>query len=379
MKVLLLGEYSGVHTNLSKALKEKGYLVDLIHNGDSYKEFDADYLIKYNYYSSKSVFLNFFIRIYYVLLLYSGFQGFFQIFKYLKKIKALKNYDIVQIINPIFLSDFGFVVNMFVFLYLKFNNKKIFVCALGDDFSYVFFCLKKGFKYSMFDRLGLKTIHRYLYQLHYVFGFMGVGYHYIVLSMVNGIIPGLYDYYAVYKHKKKCTRIIPIIVSQDYGKSSFSYPIKVFHGWQPRKEYRKGNDILHKVFLKLKENHPDKINYEVVGGVKYAEYVKMYRNSDLFVDQCFSQDTGVNGLLGMAQGKVVISGFEKEVKDYYGINYNPLLNVEPQEDLMYQTIENVILDLGTVEQYSINAFRFISDFHNSDYVVGLYNEVWNSY
>ena len=82
MKVLLLGEYSGVHTNLSKALKEKGYLVDLIHNGDSYKEFDPDYLIKYNYYSSKSVFLNFFIRIYYVLLLYSGFQGFFQIFKY---------------------------------------------------------------------------------------------------------------------------------------------------------------------------------------------------------------------------------------------------------------------------------------------------------
>ena len=54
MKVLLLGEYSGVHTNLSKALKEKGYLVDLIHNGDSYKEFDADYLIKYNYYSFRA-------------------------------------------------------------------------------------------------------------------------------------------------------------------------------------------------------------------------------------------------------------------------------------------------------------------------------------
>jgi len=379
MKILLIGEYSGVHTNLANALKEKNYNVNIIHNGDSYKGFKPDYLIKYNFFYTSNKYLSFLLRIYYVFLLYSGFQGVFQIFKYREKIKELKNYDVVQLINPIFLADFGVIVNMFLFFFLKRNNKKIFLCALGDDYSYVMFCLRNGFKYSMFDRLSLKTLHRYLFQLHYVFGFMSIFYNFIILSKVNGIIPGLYDYYAVYKNKKKCTRIIPIIIYPDSKKDSFSYPLNVFHGWQTGKEYRKGNDIFHKIFLKLKDKHPDKINYEVVGGLSYTEYVKTYKNADLFIDQCYSQDCGVNALLGMSQGKVVFSGFEKEVQDYYKIPYNPIVNVEPQEDFMYQTIEKVILDLNLIEQYSENAFKFVLKYHNADYVVNLYTEIWEGF
>lgn len=379
MKILLLGEYSGVHTNLAKALKNENYDVNVIHNGDSYKGFKPDYFLNYKYFNSKNKYINIFLKIYYVILLYSGLQGLIQIRKHLKIIRSLKNYDVVQLINPIFLADYGVIVNMIVFLLLKKNNKKIFLCALGDDFSYVTYCLKGRLKYSMFDRLTLKTFYRYLYQLHYIFGFMSVIYNYVILSKVNAIIPGLYDYYTVYKENKKCTKIVPIIVESEDNYRMASYPINVFHGWQIGKEYRKGSDIFHKVLTDLQNKYPEKINYDIVSDLPYEKYIKTFDDADLFIDQCYSQDCGVNALLGMSKGKVVCSGFEKEVQLYYGLSYMPLINVTPSYDDIYISLENLIFDLNKINTYSKNAIKFIKTFHNSNYVLSLYNEIWEEY
>lgn len=46
MKILLVGEYSGVHYNLYKALVELNYKVDTLHDGDSYKNFPASIELK---------------------------------------------------------------------------------------------------------------------------------------------------------------------------------------------------------------------------------------------------------------------------------------------------------------------------------------------
>jgi hypothetical protein len=70
-----------------------------------------------------------------------GLKGVFQIFKYKKSLNELKGYDIVQLINPIFLSDFGFIVNFVIFRKIKANNKKVFLCALGDDYYWVKYSL----------------------------------------------------------------------------------------------------------------------------------------------------------------------------------------------------------------------------------------------
>ena len=42
MKVLLVGEYSGVHNNLKRGLEKLGVKVILINGGDSWKNFDSD-------------------------------------------------------------------------------------------------------------------------------------------------------------------------------------------------------------------------------------------------------------------------------------------------------------------------------------------------
>lgn len=382
MKILLLGEYSGVHNSLSTELKRQGYNVLLISDGDGYKSFDSDVFIKYRHMDSNAKLLKKILDLYYLILSYSGFKGTFQILKYNKVIKDMKNYDVVQLINPTFLADFGSIVNLIVFLYLKKNNKKIFLCALGDDFYWIKFCLDKGFNYSMFDKLSFKTVKYYLSSLVYVYGFLNPFLNKYIVKNSNAVIPGLYDYYAAYNKFLNCTEIVPIIVEKNNDSQmnyNLSDPVKIFHGWQTGKDLRKGNNIFDKAIRKLIEKYPDKVEYNIVGGVPYDEYIKKFGSSHIFIDQCISQDCGVNALLGMREGKVVFSGFEPCVKKYYGIDYAPLINALPDEDQIFSNLEKLILDKQLILQYSSHAKRFIEDFHSPSYVVSKFIKIWKKY
>lgn len=381
MRVLLLGEYSGVHSNLSVALKKYGYDVKTIHNGDGYKSFEADEFIRYSYFNVNNVIISLILKLYYIILMYSGLKGVFQIIKYRELIKSFKGYDVVQLINPIFISEYGVIVNYLIFKYLKANNNKIFLQALGDDYYWVKYCLDKKFNYSMLDRLNFKTTHRYLYSLQYVYGFMMPSYNRYVAINSNAIIPGAYDYYKVYEEFKNCTEIVPMIVSVDekYKKKNIVFPIKVFHGWQPRAELRKGNDIFDSALTMLQKKYPDKILYKIVGGLSYEEYIKTYEDADIFIDQCFSQDCGMNALLGMSKGKVVLGGFEDVVKDYYNIDYCPLINCPPNAEKIFLSIEKLLLDNSLIYSISENSIKFINDYHSEVYVVSKLKDIWSRY
>ena len=380
MKILLLGEYSGVFNNLSKALKDNGHEVLLVNNGDSYKSFHSDLYIDYKYFKSSSKVLNKLINIYYIILMYSGFKGCIQIFRHKKLIESMKNYDVIQLINPLFLADYGAIVNLLTFVYLKKHNKKIFLSALGDDYIWIKYCLNKNFKYSIFDRLSIKTIKQYSFPLHYIYGFMNPYLNKYVVKNVNAILPGLYDYYAAYKDFENCTEIVPIIMAVDERKEiEFTgFPIKVFHGWQPGKDIRKGNDLFDRALKKIESDYPGKIDYKIVGGVTYAEYIKTFDDCCIFIDQCYSQDCGVNALLGMKNGKVVFSGLEKPVQDYYGLVNNPIINAIPDVNQIYKDIEMLILNPNKIKAYSSRAIDFVEKFHNKNYVIDKYISIWTT-
>lgn len=377
MKILLLGEYSGVHTHLCKALRDKKHEVLMVSNGDSYKSFNSDLNINYKYLTANNSFIKRIINIYYIFLMYSGLKGCIQIFKHIHLIKKLKNFDIVQLINPLFLADYGAVVNFVVFLYVKKNNQKVFLCALGDDYYWVKYCLSGGFEYSIFNKLTIKTLRQYLYPLHYVYGFFNPFLNKYIVKNVNAVIPGLYDYLQPYKGFINCSDLVPIIVPIDSNKiNQLEFPIKIFHGWQPGKELRKGNDIFDKAVKICLEKYPDKIEYKVVGGVPYSEYIKTYTECHIFIDQCYSQDSGVNGLLGMASGKVVFGGFEAEVQEMYGINYVPMINCKPDVDQIVSSIERLIISQYDILNISKNAKKYMLDFHSAEYVLNLYEKIW---
>lgn len=384
MRVLLLGEYSGVHTNLAKALRKQNIEVVTVHDGDSYKNFESDISIKYNRLSSNNKYINFILRFYYLVLLYLGILGCFQIFLHKDKLNSLRGYDVVQLINPVFLSGFGSIVNIFVLRFLLKNNKKIFLCALGDDYIWVKGSLKnKEFK-SMFHLMKSRNIRQYLHSMMYVYGFFYAYLNKLVIKKSRRIIPGLYDYYYYYQNFENCNEIVPIPIelSDDIKPLNFSgYPINIFHGWQPGKEYRKGNLIFDVAVKKLLENYPDKVIYQVVGGVPYSEYIKTFNSANIFLDQCMSMDQGVNALLALAKGKVVFSGLDKKLECYYEINIDntPLLNATPDVNAIYCQLENLILNPELLNFYSVNAISFIKKYHSFNYVVNSYKKIWSEF
>lgn len=378
MKILLIGEYSGAYTLLSKKLKSEGHEVIWVHDGDAYKKFSgADFNIKYTASETTS---NFF-KLFYILLDFLGLKGILTIRKYKEKINELKGFDVVQIVNTKPLGEFGSFANIY-FLKKIFNqNKKVYLSALGDDYVWVKNCLDKKIKYSMFDRLTLRNFYRFSWALLYVYG---VGYkklNDLVFLNSSKIIPGLFDYYYAYKSQGvlKCSELVPLIVEPKSNDNVdfFSEKINIFHGWQHNKELRKGNDIFDSAIRRLELKYPLKVNYEIVSGLPYQEYINKFSKAHIFIDQCFSLDQGVNGLLGMASGKIVFSGYAEELRSYLGEDDTKyLVNALPNEDYIFEKLENLINNPDEMVEISTNAIKYIEKYHNSDVIYKQLMDIW---
>ncbi|MBW9452861.1 glycosyltransferase family 1 protein [Citrobacter portucalensis] len=378
-KILLVGDFSGVHITLRDALREKRINVTLISDGDSYKGLPADILFCGNLDKKVSNILSKISKKIFFLL---GVNGFSNFYREKNKIDRLVDFDVVQLINPLPFQQIGWLLNMYIIYKLKRQNKKIFLCALGEDYYWVKACLNKKFTYCALDNLSGNE-KKYKYSLK----FLNPQYKFLndyCINIAERIIPGLLDYKIAYDFSAKCNDLIPLPVcnnkvSRDPLKIKDTDKIIIFHGWQIGKELKKGNYIFDNAIKRLQEKYKDQIEYIVVKNVPYEEYVKSFSKSHIFIDQCFSYDKGVNALLGMASGKVVFSGFEYDVLKYYGkekIEVMPLINAIPDENLIYLQLEDLILNKGKINKISAAALGFITNYHLAENVSEQYLAVW---
>ncbi|WP_270689650.1 glycosyltransferase [Aeromonas sp. D3] len=382
MKVLLVGEYSGVHTNLAKNLISQGHTVTTVSDGDGYKNFprDVDLAVSETGFFKSSIVKN--------ILYYLGIKGIISYFKKRADLDKLKGFDIVQLINPAPITAYSSIANYMLLRKLKKNNGKFFLCALGDDYYWVKLCLSGKLKYSPLDKCNLLTCKKYLFSLKYIYG---IGYkqlndYAVVIS--SKIIPGLTDYKNAYTWSDKVTEIIGIPIDQEqlirtkniYETQSFireNKVVNVFHGWQKGKDIRKGNDILDATMLSLKEKYPDRLIYEVVSGLPYDEYIKRFDSADIFLDQLYSYDRGVNAILGMANGKLVVSGFEDFVVDdklITEIGVNGIAQKNKLEQAMAILIEDMQLRNKIIER----SLKYILEKHSPNSVTDQYIKVWTA-
>jgi len=390
MKILLIGEYSGVHTELSKALKNLGHDVKTISDGDGYKSFPTDILVQNLYPNNKNI-LN---RIYQLFLEYSGLAGICRFLRIWKSIKReMLGYDVVQLINPIALTGFGSIVNLYLLSYLKRKNSKIFLDAVGDDYYWVKYLkqyrakdtnLKNIYREKHFTKTHLKDFDRESYSLKYMYGLFYKKLNNYAIDISTKVIPGLYDYQMAYQWCGKSTNIVPFSIAQDKVGSSINMnpneKMVIFNGWQKGKEANKGNDIFDRAARRVLHEFPDKVEYVIVQNVPFEEYIKLYSSAHIFFDQCFSQDKGVNGLLGMAAGKVVFSGLGVKTLEsypYYDATKEYGIDAMPDEEDIYKNLIALIENPKRIETISKNAIEFVMKNHLSDTVAKRYIQIWS--
>lgn len=369
MRILLIGDYSGVHSELRAALLSQGHEVQLVSDGDGYKGFSRD--MDFSGAATNSRYLN-------TIFEYLGIKGLGLYFFKRRLVRKLEGFDVVQIINPIALECFGSLANYFFIKNLVSRNKKLFMCALGDDQEWVRSCLSGAYKYSPLDKYNIFNIRYYLYSMRYKYGLFFGLLHRFCMKNASAIIPGLLDYKIAYRGIEKCTEIVPLPISS----ARFSlprqtgHPIKIFHGWQQGKERRKGNDIFDEAVGRILLKYGDLVNYNKVSNVTFQEYLKLYSDADIFLDQCYSYDRGVNGVLGMASGKVVFSGFED---GSCLLSESPCIGINAGNtvDALYSQLEELLTNLDTIDKIKNSAYEYSTKLHDSHAVAEKYLKVWS--
>ena len=356
MKILLLGEYSNVHNTLAKGLRQLGHKVTVASDGDGWKDFPRDIDLSRNTCS-----ISFF-------------------WKLIKAFPKMRGYDIVQIINPVFLELKAERIMPF-YRYLRRHNKKIVLGAFGMDYYWASVNTDiRPLRYSDFN-FGdtIRTDNEAKRFLDEWIGTPKEKLNKEIALDCDGIPAGLYEYWATYNEVKTicpdgrriCDKMrfipYPIVMPEIYRTSFFGGPIKLFIGISRDRSAYKGTDIMLKAAERLKGNYPDKLDLKVVEGVPFDEYCRILDGSDVILDQLYSYTPSMNALLAMSKGIIVVGGGEPE--NYSILDENelrPIVNVQPNEQSVYDELEQLILHPERITELKRQSVEYIKRHH--DYI-----------
>lgn len=362
MKILLLGEYSGVHTILKSALVKLGHEVTLASDGDSFKNFEREIDMKG-----------------YGKNLYT--RTLSRITAEYKAVNKIKGYDVVQIINPLIFSQF--TPERAFFKKIKSNNGKVFLTALGDDFYYW-----KAFRDGKFKFTPLTNFLKYdmkATRSNWEYGRLKTLSQYLAKE-VNAVIPCAYTYYLSYKDLQDVshTEVVPFPIDLDIFYNNqfeikYGSKLNFFHGVQSKRMGFKGTAYIQEAMKKIIARYSEWMAYSEVENVPFNEYTSILNNSDIILDQTNGYEPAMNALISMAKGKVVMGGCKQEWMDFLGIDYEPLVDIAPDPENIYKKAEEMILNRDKVNQISVNARRFVNEFHDSKIIAKKFLETWSNY
>ena len=364
MRILLLGEYSNVHNALGRALRLLGHDVTVASDGDGWKDYPRDV----NLLRESNTFISSVRYLYRVKKAFRDFRG----------------YDVVQIINPVFLSLKAERITPY-YQYLKKHNGAVFLGAFGMEHYYVQAGLDcKTFRYSDFN-FGT-TIRRCedndIWIRDWLKGEKGMLNRYIA-DDCNGIIAGLYEYYVSYApHYGDKTAFIPFPIDlsvTDFRQRGTDGKVSFFIGIQRTRSQYKGTDVMLRALRRVVERYPDACSLVHVESVPFARYRQLLQGSDVLLDQLYSYTPAMNALEAMAQGMVVVGGGEPENYRILGEKeLFPIVNVFPDEEDVYAKLCHIVEDRKHLPSLSRDGRTYIERHHDSLKVARRYLDFWES-
>ena len=348
MKILLLGEYSNVHWTLAEGLRTLGHEVTVASNGDFWKNYPRDIDLPRTY--TKLGGLRYMARL---LRLLPKFCGF----------------DIVQLINPMFLELKAERIPFF-YHFLRRNNRKIVLGAFGMDYYWVSTCInEKPLKYSDFN-IGneLRTDKNALTERVDWLGTAKERLNRFIADDCDGIVTGLYEYDVCYRpHFPEKTVFIPYPIelkgSEREGKGSRK--LRLFIGINRERSEYKGTDIMLRAAQEIVRKYPEKAELKVAESVPFAEYRLMMDDSDVILDQLYAYTPAMNALEAMSRGLIVVGGGEPENYEIIGeTELRPIINVEPNYESVFHELEQLVLHPERIPELKRQSVEYIRRHHD---------------
>lgn len=348
MKILLIGEYSNVHNTLAKGLRELGHQVTVASDGDSWKNYPRDIDLRRE----------------------PGHRLQF-LWCLLKALPRMRGYDVVQIINPMFLELKAERI-LPIYKYLRRHNKKVAMGSFGMDYYWVSVNSEiRPLRYSDFN-FGDEPRTDAQAQLYRDEWTDTPKQHLniYIAKDCDGIPACLYEYWATYREvpnlRTKMRFIpLPIVMPDIYRTTFFGGPLKVFIGISTGRSAYKGTDIMLSAAQALKEKYPDLLELRVAEGVPFDEYQRMMDGSDAILDQLYSYTPSMNSLLAMSKGIIVIGGGEPENYEILGeTELRPIINVQPNYQSVYDELEQLILHPERISDLKQQSVEYVRRHHD---------------
>jgi len=356
MKILLFGEFSGLHKNLKEGLIELGHEVVIAAGKDGFKKIEGcDINLDNNY---------------------SGILGQIETrikpFLYLPK---LSGYDVVQIINPFFPNAKLFPKSIFYSL-LRRINKKFFILGAGSD-AYFWKFGRQRLKYSPFIewlKYDIKSDHYYMEHKN------SYAYNKRLVDSSNGVIPVMYEYEVSYEGCDKRLDTIPLPINTNlikYHENIVKKKLVVFHGLT--RYGFKGTKHVEEAFKVLNDRYPNDLEFIIDGKMPISKYLELMGKANIVIDQVHSHSLGMNGLYALAMGKVVLGGAEPEGLESIGVTQTPVINIEPNKESIVQAIESLLKKRNEISEMGLKGRVFVENVHGHIKIAQKYIDTWEGH
>jgi len=368
MKILLLGEYSNVHWTLAEGLRQLGHEVTVASNGDFWKDYPRD--VDLNRRPGALGRLDYMLR----LLWY---------------VPRMTGFDIVQLINPMFLELKAEHIAP-VYRYLRRHNRRLVLGAFGMDYYWVHEnSTRMPLRYSDFNigsqrRTDAVTMEYYNDWIDTPKGNLNV----YIAKDCDAIVAGLYEYWVTYQplFPDKTTFIpFPIRLTEDAEVSTnvsdgaTPHPLRLFLGINRSRSVYKGTDIMLQAAQDAVRDHSDKITLQVVENVPFARYRQLMQESDAILDQLYSYTPSMNPLEAMSHGIICIGGGEPENYEIlHETELRPIINVQPDYQCVYDAIVGLATHPERISGLKRQSIRYVRKHHDYVKVARQYEQLYRS-
>ena len=363
MKILLIGEYSNVHATLANGLRWHGHEVTVLSNGDFWKNYPRDIDL------SRRV----------------GKIGGLAYYTHLCTIlPRLRGFDVVQLINPMFLELKAHRISP-IYRHLRKHDSKVILGGFGMDWYWVHTCItEKPLRYSDFN-IGnqLRTNSDALCERNDWIGTNKERLNRMIANDCDGIVTGLYEYWVCYHPSFPDKTVFipyPIEMPGDKGFRPWNPgdKVRIFIGINKTRSEYKGTDIMLAAAKKMLEKHPDRMELKIAESVPFTQYQEMMNGSDAILDQLYSYTPSMNPLQAMAKGIICIGGGEPENYEILDEKeLKPIINVQPTFESVCHSIEQLILHPERINQLKADSIEYIARHHEYRKVAKQYVDFYN--
>jgi glycosyltransferase involved in cell wall biosynthesis len=374
MRILLVGEYSRLHNSLKEGLEALQHEVSIIATGDNFKKFPVDYSIHPKFFLDNKflVFCN--------KVLFRIFKTDLQLaekgIRFWFFLPKLKNYDVVQLINSNAIETYPFF-SKYLLKKLFNQNKKSFLLVCGEDTPVIDFLLKDEVKYSILTPLlqNKKLAPNYRFSLKYTRKNYRDLYDF-VSKKVSKIMVSDFDYKIALPEKT----LIPNPVNKDkitFQATAVFDKVIIFLGKNNSSAIKKGTVFFEEAVSIIQKKYGSKVDIIKVEDVPYNEYIALYNQSHILLDQVYGYDQGYNALEAMAKGKVVFTGAEDEFTAHYNLTERVCVNAIPDVDYLVNELSFLIENPDEIEAIGKRARAFIEQEHDYIKIAQKYLDAWN--